>query len=276
MYRYDNYFEEIIRKLNSKACLPPESYVYPNLMKRPLNVDHPLSVISEEACDLILKEMLTTNTAVYSSKYTHMYSRLGGADAEGTTEQNHMRRSVAVFPICANFGNLEKKHLSGKVISGFVFRGPNHTKNPTDRIPIIVVERFNKTRENRYLLDHMNKGMYYTGKRYYTLVRRTAIMKEDCAYLTFTNIALYNPINMLGLLTLENKTVSQGCNMMELVRNTISDSSQFFIDRFTEGVLMAAVGNPRDEGYFSCLRKILYTTVHELYFITLLLISRPW
>lgn len=81
-------------------------------------------------------------------------------------------------------------------------------------------------------------------------------MKEDASYCTFMSNSLFLPINMFGVMTIENPSVDSDCNMKSLMHRTLEENSTFFIERFTEGILMAMLGNSRDEGYFACMRMI--------------------
>lgn len=244
-------------------CDPDESkreYSYYNLLQEPDSEGHPVAYIAEKNTTKMLKEMLCTNAAKYSSGMTNFYSRLGGAYLGGTREHNKMRKGIAYMPI---YSNQKREDGEGGLIetrdlTGIVIRGPNHTRNPTDRIPICTVERFEINKENLYLVERVGKAILIKlpQENVMYLVRPNSIMKGDCAYLTYTSTALFSPINTLGLLTIENQGISQGCNLMELIQEGIDKSSQWFRERFTEGIVMAAVGNSRDEGYFASLRKI--------------------
>lgn len=69
-------------------------------------------MITEKDATEILKYILRTNAAVFSSKLTTCYYRVGGAYSGGSKQHNIMRSGVSIFPICANYAEeiyLEKK-----------------------------------------------------------------------------------------------------------------------------------------------------------------------
>lgn len=101
--QYDFVFEEIFRRANERCdgITNPDDYVYPNLFEEPSNEEHPIAIICEAAVTQLLKPMLQTNSAVLSSKYTNIFSRIGGAYRGGNKMDNKVRNSISVFPIYA-------------------------------------------------------------------------------------------------------------------------------------------------------------------------------
>lgn len=230
------------------------------MTQEPDDDGHPIAYMCEKQCTSALRNLLSTNAALYSPRMTNLYSRVGGAYLGGPTTHNKMRKGIAYMPIYANSTKerLGATEIPNKHLSGIVIRGPNHARNPTDRIPMITIEMLKSNDENGYLLSKVGKVLQLVDEEEDIIyaVRINSIMKEDTAYLTYTSTALFSLINAMGLLTLEDPDVPQACNMMELIRKGICGSKEWMRERFSEGVLMAAVGNSRDEGYLASLRKM--------------------
>lgn len=174
----------------------------------------------------------------------------------GPKIHNQMRQGVSAFPIYATLQSLEDQSSHKKLLSGIVIRGPNHSRMPTDRIPIITVELFVNNPENKFMTGQITNGIRYTGKRMLVLVRTNSTMKEDNAYCTFTSTSLFSPLNTAGMMIMENHSVLQDHNVRAEANTFIKTSAAWVMERFTESVLMAAIGNSRDEGYLANLRKI--------------------
>lgn len=122
--------------------------------------------------------------------------------------------------------------------------------------------------ENRYLMTRVGKTYHIEDRKnlLINVLRKNSIMKKDTAYLTYTSTALFGPINTLRLLTIEDPKVSQACNMVELIKQGVEESKQWLREIFTEGIVMAAVGNYRDKGYLASLRKMFITITNFIFF----------
>nr|QMP82410.1 polymerase PA [Coleopteran orthomyxo-related virus OKIAV186] len=257
--KYDFVFDEILRRFsNNIAGISREEYVYENLLLEPDDCKHPIAIVAEKSATKILKTLLKSNAALYSSKMTNFYSRLGGAYSGGTKEHNRMRRGVSYFPVYGNTsckGKLSEESFK-KHVSGIVVRGPNHARMSTDRIPICTIEILKNNEENLYLVSNIKNKIVVKTNDYIIYSKPNAILKEDTAYLTYTSTSLFSPINLVGLITMEDPCIKQNCNIIEKINRTLKGKEKWLLERFTESVVMAAVGNSRDEGYFASLRKL--------------------
>lgn len=87
-------------------------------------------------------------------------------------------------------------------------------------------------------------------------MRQNSIMKEDSSYNMFVSNSMFIPINMLGGMTMENPNISQSENMVEYITDVMNRGQEWFLSRYVEGLCFALLGNSRDEGYFSHIRKL--------------------
>jgi len=212
--------------------------------------------VSRELFSKLVKKIAPSNATLFSSKLSNIYSRIGGSylqrkDADSTTHSN-----CVIFPIVAN---LWDNHEKGKVFSGFVIRGPQHSRSPTDRINLITVELFENDEHSRFYLNHQQKYTVWYDERIIIAARRNAIMREDPCYLTLVGNALFLPSNLLGVMTMENPNIL--ANMIKLGTDIVKGCGYWFTERYVEGLVMAACGNSRDEGYFAQLRKLFMATL---------------
>lgn len=125
-----------------------------NLLEEPLEREHPLAKICEKAVNMILNTLLRTRVAIMSAKVTNTYSRLGGAYLVRCKKKNTNLgdRTIAVFPIYATTqsedGEVER------LVSGFIVRGPQHTRNTTDKIDFLSVEILSKNDQTKTFVNY--------------------------------------------------------------------------------------------------------------------------
>jgi len=167
------------------------------------------------------------NATLFSSKLSSIYSRIGGSylqrkDSDSTTHSN-----CVIFPIAANLWENNEK---GKVFSGFMIRGPQHSRSPTDRINVITVELFENNEHSRFYLNHQQKYTAWYNERIIVAARRNAIMREDPCYLTFVGNALFLPSYLLGVMTLENPNILAYTNMIRLGTDIINGCGYWFTE----------------------------------------------
>nr|QPL15349.1 polymerase PA [Raphidiopteran orthomyxo-related virus OKIAV180] len=264
-----NWFPMLLYCMNSKSQYYP-FLPYSELLEEPPNDSHPLAIICEEAASKTFHEILKTNSAITSAKLTNIHSRLGGAYLCRDLKKNRENSQIAIMPIyastmdCTTPANRRTK----RILSGVLIRGPNHAKSPTDRINFITIELFHNNPNAISFTDIVAKAMTNENKDdketpFFLLVRQNSIMKEDPSYGTFNANALFVPLNLLGAMTLENTTLPSDYNPREALNKILQDHSDWFCESFTEGLLMAMIGNSRDEGYFALLRK-LFMILHTM------------
>lgn len=141
-------------------------------------------------------------------------------------------------------------------MSGLIIRGPHHPKSPTDKINYVSIELLKKgSSKEETIVKIMYKGLILQTKEFYVLIRQNSIKKDDPTYLMFVQNALFVPINLFGALTLDNPNVRATTNMFKLIKQSFSECHLWVRERYTEGVVMALIGDSRDEGYFAVLRK---------------------
>nr|QMP82384.1 polymerase PA [Phasmatodean orthomyxo-related virus OKIAV172] len=251
--RYDTYFDEIIRRMNSRHGYQEKPFNH--LLRDRQERDHPISTISMDASNRLISEIGEHKAAIFSSKLTNFYSRIGGAFLRTKKSGKTTHSDVAIMPIYATLRSQDDTEIK-RAVSGIVIRGPQHARTPTDRINLVTVEILPNNQENKYLLGVINKHSLWHNNNFIVAARRNAVMKEDSAFITFNQNAMFVPANLLGVMTMENPDVRADTNMAELVSEFFEENKEWFVERFTEGVLMSAIGNSRDEGYFAQLRKV--------------------
>lgn len=253
---YHPWFDHVYLRMCEKFSEQPSETTHLNLMEETPDDDHPLSILSNEAVNALWKHLLRTNTALYSSRIAGLYSRLGGAYGQTSTNKN-VRDDIAVMPIYATvYDEDDSSKPPKRWVSGVCFRGPNHARNPTDRIPIVTIERFKTCEENINLLWDSSKSYWMKGPTHIYLVRQNSIIREDPCYLMFNINSLFLPTNLYGISLLQKPNSAANLNVRGLIKNMTEEEKAWYTDRFTEGVIMSAIGNSRDEGYFAFLRKL--------------------
>lgn len=142
---------------------------------------------------------------------TNIFSRIGRWHSGGCKHYNRMRTQVVVFPIYANASVKGDKPTMIKAIPILVIRRPNHTKSPTDKIPLVAEEIMPNNPHSKFLSSLLNKGVAFTSPNYLLVIRPHSILKEDTAYLT---------------VNLKNSSVSPNCNMVIMQKNSCREQPQ--------------------------------------------------
>nr|QPL15297.1 polymerase PA [Hymenopteran orthomyxo-related virus OKIAV174] len=251
--RYHTYFDEIIRRMNKTHNL--EGNPMRQLLKDLPQSDHPIADIGIQAMRVLVENISERNSALFSSRLTNLYSRLGGAYLITKDNNKTTHSDIAMMPIYATLRNKITGIIS-RAITGIVLRGPQHSRSPTDKIQIITLEILENNHDNRSLLGIQKKHDIWFNNLFLIAVRPNSIMKEDSSFITFNGNALFVPSNLLGVMTMENQNVAPNIDMKAFVTNFLEVNLNWFAERYNEGVLMAAIGNSRDEGYFAQLRKL--------------------
>nr|QMP82387.1 polymerase PA [Blattodean orthomyxo-related virus OKIAV181] len=255
--KYHLWMDFLISQLNQDFDSHSKKVPYINLLEPSLDDNHPLGVIANKTVNELWKDILQSNSAIFSSKMTGFYSRLGGAYGQNNVKGKNVRDSIAIFPIYSTVTDLEKtEEPRVRIISGICLRGPTHARCPTDRIPIITIETVNSNPQNRTFCKYIRKAKVIQTKEKLIVIRQNSIMREDTSYLTFNINSIFLPTNLFGTALLEDPQCPQSFDVLERKQELLDKERTWFRERFTEGILMAAIGNSRDEGYFACLRKI--------------------
>nr|QPZ88438.1 putative polymerase PA [Soybean thrips quaranja-like virus 4] len=250
--KYDTYYDEIFRRLSHKHELMGNPLI--NLLENSIKSKHPAAQLSTDAVIKLTSLISKTKAAVYSNKLTNVYSRLGGSFLFDHKIGN-LHSRVVVFPIYSTHYN-HHLEVCARYVSGIVIRGPQHARSPTDRIPILVIETIPRGADiDYYLSKNPPQDIFLKEDRNITF-RINSIMREDCSYVTFVHNSLFIPANLLGVLSFENPQVPVKTDMAKIIDELLSVHGLWFVQRFVEGVVFAACANPRDEGYFSMLRKL--------------------
>nr|AYP67572.1 PA [Old quarry swamp virus] len=252
-HRYDHYYDEIIRRLRRGSPYGGNAFSH---LERDIFVDeHPVGRTASQACTAIIRKIGRCNGAFYCSRLANFYSRMGGSYLVHMEKKNKTSHgSTACFPIYANI--LCDDGVNRRLVSGIIIRGPQHARSPTDRTNFISIETMKDTKETRYLLAANKIRWVWSNDKFLIVARQNAIMKEDPSYATFAQNSLFVPSNLVGVMTVENPKIRRHTNMDELIRDLVDRHSEWFTERFVEGVIVSACSTTRDEGYFAMLRKI--------------------
>lgn len=229
---------------------------FEQLLEEPFPDGHPVTKICEEALNKLLNMILNTNAAIYASKITNLFSRLGGTYKTHKVEGSKAKETIAYMPI---YGTLRSKEQSSKIarlVHGICVRGPQHARSPTDKIPIALIELVENTPENSTMVAFMSKAVVHVCGEMLVVMRQNSIMKEDPCYQGFIMNALFCVANNLGYMTLECPSIRPDIDMTFFIEETLGECDVYYKDRFIDGILFATIGNSRDEGYFACLRKL--------------------
>lgn len=128
--RYHPWFDQVVDKLNTYHGLSSLPFV--ELCNKENETLHKMAETSQRCVNSILSEFVKTHAAVFASKITNTYSRLGRAYAPPSYGRNAGRANTIVMPIYATMYNEEGN--KERLVSGILIRGPNHARVPTDRI----------------------------------------------------------------------------------------------------------------------------------------------
>jgi hypothetical protein len=228
------------------------------LYDRPIEVNHTIAAVCEESTDNILQSILPSNSAVMCSKISNIYSRLGGSYSvrRSTDPDNCSHKGIAAFPIYATLHSKKSNEVTGRVVSGVVVRGPQHTKSQTDKINLLTIEILKRTDESHTFCRYYEKAIIAVTKNNFIVVRQNSIKKIEPTYVMFIHNSLFVPCNLIGELTINNPEIASNCNIRQLINEFVTQNEMWIRERFTEGVMSALIGNSADEGYFAGLRKI--------------------
>nr|AVR52566.1 PA [Photinus pyralis orthomyxo-like virus 1] len=260
---YDNWFDEVLR-LQSKDHEEKGYYCYPDLLERTGDDHHPIAYMCEKIHQTASKALLSSNAAVTSSKATNIYSRLGGSYLCRDLKKKKGLDPIAIMPI---YARLQKPQVDdhieeSRLLSGVLVRGPNHAKSPTDRVSFITIELMKNNPDTRTFALSIHNAHAVFNDNFIVIVRQNSIMKEDCSYGTFNANAMFVPMNLIGTMLFENPSTTSTYDPMEKAKKLLLENSNWLRARYTEGVVMSLIGNSRDEGYFSCLRKLFMLLIN--------------
>nr|DBA44341.1 TPA_asm: polymerase PA [Diachasmavirus orthomyxi] len=247
--QYDPWIEDILHNMTKSTN---ERY-FPEMNEDIVKSKHPITKIANLGIEGILNNLCSTYAAEMSSEAINLYSRLGGSYVginPTTGESNH--KSIAVFPIYS-IGKIENRKV--RSMTGVCFRGPQHSRLSTDKINIVTLELLCKNEENERFMASQDMRCVDLGPMF-LIIRQNAVNKEDPSYITFITNAIFMPANLLGVMTVENPNLGAAENAINLIARTLKDNGIWLRERYSESVLMSLIGNTRDEGYFSILRKL--------------------
>lgn len=256
-HQYDQWIENIITLMGNKHQYNTED----TLNCSPEKISKiPMYREIQEWILSFYKKVSERNVGMFMNYIQNFYSRLSGA--YNTTIGNRSTHSfIAAIPIkCTLYKN---NTISKRLITGIAFRGPHHCKSPTDKMTLIIIEKIDVRKLPKHF--YKNPTIIRTLEGEYFLIRKTAIKKIDGIHLTFIDNALFMATNMIGdiLLNHKNNTTERVFRTLLQTFLTNDRAVNFFVDRVIDSVLMAVIGNARDEGFLSVFRKLIMILIND-------------
>lgn len=248
--RYSAWMSHLLKELAEPNDLELNCFV--ELQQREHEDDHPMSQITASVADKYFKLFGMTNVASYCSKLKGVYSRLGGAYL-GRDRKSKDRPDSVVFPI---YSVGEKEGQKSRALSGFIIRGPQHTRAATDKIPYISVELLNCKQGLKYRNFIRGAHIFYDTLGRAWCYRVNSIMKGATSYVSFVINSAFLPANMLGEITLGNPLNKTDFRADEEMAVYLRDHGLWLMERCAESVMMAATGSSQEEGAMAIIRKI--------------------
>nr|APG77882.1 polymerase PA [Hubei earwig virus 1] len=251
--KYHSYFDNILRNMSHS----PKNDGFKPLRFLEMDIPesvHPISKIVNPLTRQLLDELSETDCAYLATKISGLYSRLGGSYLQNPNSNKTNHSNIAIIPIYSTSYN--SMNEIRRRASGLCIRGPHHARSPTDRINIFVIEIFPNNDDVKTFLSFQKPISIWFNDRYIITGKQNSIMKDDPTYLTYIHSSLFVPFNTIGVMTLENPIVQPDINMLTFGQNLIRENKGWIKERYVENTVYAIVGNARDEGYFSLLRKL--------------------
>lgn len=249
--RYDTWFEDVYSHL-----IKPHSFqgkASTTLKVEKLD-DLDLGIELQTVVSKMITEVGKSNLGVMMSQYMNLGSRISGTYLVGSSKKTS-HSHISCLPLIANLYSDEGKKAF-RVNAGICFRAPHHARNANDNINLFVIERISKDKKEK--TKYFQNECLVSGGMFNYRLRQTAIKKSVAVHLTFLYNSLFNSMNLMGEIALNNTAIR---NMTEMTYfcNSLADTEgtrNYFLSRITESVLMAVIGNSRDEGYLSVARKM--------------------
>lgn len=213
-----------------------------------------MSRSAQESVDMILERYTKTKAAVFASKITNTYSRLGRTYTPPKYGKNSGRANTVIFPIYATTTSVSGEVY--RVCQGVMIRGPNHARVPTDRISFITIEMMHH-KDSDYYKEFIQKGTFVTTSNGTKLcIRINSISRGDPNFLIFINNSLFVACNMVGEIVLNDPRLPANASISESVNGFCELYGDWINARVVEGIMMATTGGAQEEGMFAQLRKL--------------------
>lgn len=247
--RYSAWMSNLMRDLASRDTFK----CFEHLRECETPDPHPMARELESIIGTYYTAFSETWVASYCSTIKNVYSRLGGS----YLKRGHSKAEtpeVVIFPIYATGRKSGEQQITRRV-SGFLIRGPQHARKPSDKIPIITVEMMGP---NSQLYEGFIKNAHFItdnrGAKW--CYRVNSITNLSPSYLTFITNATYLGANLVGELTMGDPSVNPSVNAANKARDFMSTNRRWVMERVVEGVMMAVCGGSQEEGALAIIRKI--------------------
>nr|WPR17586.1 MAG: polymerase PA protein [Arthropod orthomyxo-like virus] len=249
--RYSVWFEETIKKLGDKHKFVGKTT---NLLEVEKMCYLKIGSDLQAMVNGMINEIGSRMIGIMMSQYINLGSRISGSYLVGSRSRTS-HAFIACVPLLATMYTLGSNEPF-RIFSGICFRAPHHARNANDNINLLVIERIHPS-EELTTTKFSNESIVKVGIMKYR-IRQTAIKKSVAVHLTFLNNSIFNAMNLLGELVLNNKTMKNMDQLLKFTKEMVeTDASRnYIIARVIESNLMAIVGNTRDEGYLAMSRKL--------------------
>lgn len=245
--RLHRWFTDVIDSLKSDhEC---DMLPFPNLDLGEFEPSHPISRTSRKVVSLLFSMFKKTRAAFMASKYINLGSRIGGSYLNSSNTRNP-HSFTSMMPVYATVHGRN----TARAMSGVIIRGPQHARGPTDKINLVVIETVSDEFIANELWKFLPNCAVIKGDKNSFVVRKTAMNKMDSSYYAFNLNALFATCNSLGEMVF-NKALSLG-QLNQMSVKMLQENGDWFKARIVESLLMSWIGNTRDEGIFSLLRKL--------------------
>nr|QMP82381.1 polymerase PA [Zygentoman orthomyxo-related virus OKIAV204] len=247
---YPEWFDDLFKEYSKIEEYP----VYSQLETSECDPVHPLAKECESATDKFFSEVLKVKAMRDIACLVGISTRL----ALGMESGHARRERLMCWPIYS------KTTTGGdnREVYGILLRGPDHTVNESDRIPILVVQvtslssmMINQRLPSNWVIVGETDG----GKL--IVARRNSIAKGDLAYFSFAYGMLVPLSNLFGALVedlLTGSTVPvEAEDFGAVAASTMARSFGYFTDRVVDNVLMTLIGRTQEEGFFPYRRKMV-------------------
>nr|APG77892.1 polymerase PA [Hubei orthomyxo-like virus 2] len=249
--KYMPWFDNVLEHLGQTHNYPHRTYFETKTKKE----DSEFHKIYEKAYNELKDVLGKYNISVYLSLMQNLHSRIGSTYITRYKGKETFSKICVMPLICNMYDPLTNEPK--RYTAGFVVRGPQHAKLPTDKICILIFEFIKDPNLQKELYKEV--AIFKLEKcPFYLSVRKNSVKKIDNIHLAFIENSLFVPMNMIGEIA-DNYNLSGGLESIEQMFKRFSTRENyktFFVARVVEMVMMAAIGNSRDEGYFAMARKL--------------------
>jgi hypothetical protein len=250
--KYSKWLSNMMMRLSKKTN--NNTVYFKGLTEEEVLYDNPMEKTLRPIVNQLMDNYSKTEVAKMSSEIKNVYSRIGGAYNVSRKKKNKME--IVMFPI---YSTGDRQGITTREVTGVIIRGPCHPRRPTDRIPIVTLEKLNMDEEAYF--PYINKPIFLVdehGNKW--CMRQNSVMKNDPPFLAFSNNPVFISANMMGEI-LFNLPYTQTTNIKHFSNDLINSYCEWTMERIVEGIMMMILGGSCEEGAMAAVRKIFMLMV---------------